>query len=61
MEDANWSIAWPIAEGTMEELREILEDANVPVQGRMKKDEMARRAGKAGAISLLSKWVESKN
>jgi len=61
MEDANWSIAWPIAEGTMEELREILEEANVPVQGRMKKDEMARRAGKAGAITLLGKWVESKN
>lgn len=57
MEDAGWTIAWPTAEGTMEELREILEEANVPVQGRMKKDEMARRAGKAGAIATLSKWI----
>lgn len=60
MEDAKWKINWPIADGTMESLREILEEAGLVVEGRLKKDELARRAGRTNAIRLLSKWFLEK-
>lgn len=60
MEDAKWKISWPIADGTMEELRTTLEDAGLAVEGRLKKDELARRAGRTNAVRLLSKWFLEK-
>ena len=57
----SWKINWPIAEGTMEQMRDILEEAGLPVEGRLKKEELARRTGKTGAIKLLSGWVHSEN
>ena len=59
MSDAGWKIDWPMAEGTMESMREVLEDAGVPVEGRLKKDELARRAGKTAAIRILADWTRA--
>lgn len=56
MIDAGWKVSWPIAEGTMEALREIVEEAGVAVEGRIKKDELARKAGHAAAIAMLGAW-----
>jgi len=61
MEAANWKIVWPLAEGTMEQMREILEEAGLPVEGRLKKEELARRAGRTGGVKLLSGWIQHEN
>lgn len=57
METAGWKIAWPLADGTMEELRNIIEDAGLAVEGRVKKDELMRRAGHTEAVHTLSSWI----
>ena len=56
-EAAGWKIEWPLAEGTMEALREILEDAGLAIEGRLKKDELAKRAGRTQAIKHFSSWA----
>jgi hypothetical protein len=59
MVDSGWKISWPIAEGTMESLRDIIENAGLAVEGRIKKDELARKAGHTAAIALLGSWSRS--
>jgi len=59
MEAAEWKISWPIAEGTMDSMYEILQEAGLAVEGRLKKDDLARRAGRAGAVALLGNWYRT--
>ena len=56
MVDAGWKISWPVADGTMESLREIIENAGIAVEGRVKKEELARKAGHTAAVALLASW-----
>ena len=57
MTDAGWKISWPVADGTMESLREIIENAGIAIEGRIKKEELARKAGHTAAIALLASWT----
>lgn len=52
-----WAIAWPVAEGTMESLRDVLEEAGLAVEGRMRKEDLIKRVGHTQAVSLFSSWA----
>ena len=56
MEVAGWKVNWPVGSGTMEELREILDEAGVTVEGRMKKDELIKKVGRVQGITLFASW-----
>ena len=58
MEEQGWSISWPTAEGTFEELKEAVASRNLTVRplsfgDKVKKDDWARVLGKAQAIEHL--------
>lgn len=53
-EDEGWTIGWPTADGTLEELKGALVTVGMPVlQTKQKKEEIARIVGRAQAIRLL--------
>ena len=58
-EETGWNVMWPLADGNMDALREIMENANVPIEGRIKKEDLAKKAGRTQAIHLFGSWSRS--
>ncbi len=56
LEQSGWSIPWPVAEGTMKDLKAAAEKVQESVPAKMNKDGLAKRVGRAEAVALLSKW-----
>lgn len=61
MEEREWKVDWPVADGKMNELNIILEEAGLAIIGKMKKEELARKAGKVKAIKILAGWTTGPN
>lgn len=58
MEDEGWTIPWPIADGTFEELKEAISQRNIIVKSlefgsKPKKEDWARTLGRSEAIEHL--------
>ena len=51
-----WTIQWYITDGTMDELKTILEKLNETIEGKIKKEALQKRIGRLQAIQNLSKW-----
>jgi hypothetical protein len=56
-EQAGWSIAWPIADGTVVELKAAAEKVNETVPPRVTKDALTKRVGRAEAVHHLAQWT----
>jgi hypothetical protein len=54
-ESQNWSINWPLADGTMEELRSSAATLQLNTAGKLK-ETLRKLVGHGQAIHLLSKW-----
>lgn len=54
-ETAGWTIQWPIAEGTMEELRSAMQKINESPAGKLK-DVLQKRVGRGQSIKQLVAW-----
>jgi hypothetical protein len=57
-EGAGWSIAWPVADGTVVELKTAAEKVNETVPPRLSKDALTKRVGRAEAVHHLAHWSE---
>ena len=55
-EQAGWTIAWPIADGTVVELKAAAEKAKETVPAKITKEALSKRVGRAEAVHLLSQW-----
>lgn len=53
-EDDGWKVQWPTADGKFEDLKGLMVQMNLPMDTKLKKDEMAAIVGRAHAIQLLS-------
>jgi hypothetical protein len=51
-----WTIHWYITDGTMDELKELLQKMNETLDGKLKKDVLQKRIGRLQGIHLLSNW-----
>lgn len=55
-EQQGWTIPWPEADGTMEELKAAAEKANL-VSSKLKKEVLQKRVGRAESVALFSSWA----
>ncbi len=53
-EEDGWKVQWPTADGKLDELKGALLALNVVVDGKQKKDDLARILGRAQAIRQLT-------
>lgn len=56
--DEGWEIQWPLVDGTMVELKEMAAKLNESFSGKVTKDVLRKRIGRAQSISTLMKWTE---
>jgi hypothetical protein len=56
-EQAGWSLQWPEADGTMEELKQAAQKVGDNILGKITKDVLMKRVGRAQSIHTLSSWV----
>lgn len=59
-ETNGWTVDWPIAEGTMEELKQAFQKTNEISSGKLNKDALQKRVGRAQTIELLHTWSTTK-
>lgn len=57
LEADSWSVAWPLADGTMVELKSKAETLHETVHGKVTKDQLCKRIGRAEAVRVLADWV----
>jgi hypothetical protein len=55
-EQSDWTIGWPEAEGTMDELKQAAQKVGEPIVGKIMKDALMKRVGRAQAIHTLASW-----
>ncbi len=53
-EEQGWSVAWPTADGKMEDIKTALTLQNIPIEAKHKKDDLAKILGRAQALQTLS-------
>ena len=58
-ESAKWTISWPLADGTMEELKASAAALHLTTAGKLK-EVLRKLVGHGQAIQLLSKWKSCK-
>ena len=54
LETAGWTIDWPLADGTMDELKSAAEKAGI--SGKVIKDVLRKKIGRSQSIQHLSSW-----
>lgn len=52
-ETQGWKVSWPTADGKLDEVKAGLIQRNVPIDGKLKKDDLARILGRAQALQIL--------
>ena len=57
-EQTGWSITWPVADGTVVELKAAAEKVNETIPQRISKDALTKRIGRAEAVYHLAHWSE---
>lgn len=55
-EQSGWSIQWPEAEGTMEELKQAAHKVGEIILGKVTKDTLMKRVGRAQSIQIVGTW-----
>jgi hypothetical protein len=55
-ENQGWKINWPIQTGNMEELKAAFAKTNEIATGKMNKDQLQKRIGRAQSIQSLHEW-----
>ncbi len=55
-EQSGWTIGWPEAEGTMDELKQAAQKVGETIVGKIIKDALMKRVGRAQAIQTLASW-----
>jgi hypothetical protein len=55
-ESQGWTIQWPIQTGNMEELKAAFAKTNESATGKMNKDQLQKRIGRAQSIQCLHEW-----
>jgi len=55
-ETDGWSINWPLADGTMVDLKAKAESLYETISGKVTKDQLCKRVGRAEAVRLLAQW-----
>jgi hypothetical protein len=55
-ETKGWTIQWPLAEGTMEELKIMASKCPESFVGKMNKDALQKKIGKSQSCQTLFKW-----
>jgi hypothetical protein len=55
-ETDGWKINWPIQTGNMEELKVALSKTNEIITGKIVKEQLQKRIGRAQSIQLLHEW-----
>lgn len=53
-----WTVEWPVAEGTMEELKSAVGKHNLVLPAKCNKDTLSKRIGRAEAVNVLAQWSE---
>jgi hypothetical protein len=60
-EKQEWSITWPLAEGSMEDLKKEYANSSDSYSGKLVKEIIQKRLGRLQSIKLLSSWTIVKN
>lgn len=55
-ESQGWKVSWPIQTGNMEELKSAFAKTNEVASGKMNKDQLQKRIGRAQSIQTLHEW-----
>ncbi len=55
-EHEHWSLDWPLADGSMEELKGLAEKHHESV-AKLNKDALRKRVGRAQSVSTLAQWT----
>jgi hypothetical protein len=55
-EQAGWTINWPEADGTMDELKQAAQKVGETILGKITKDALMKRVGRAQALHTLHTW-----
>lgn len=58
-EQSGWTIQWPVAEGTMDELKQAAQKVGEVIIGKVIKDVLMKRIGRAQSIHTFSSWSVS--
>lgn len=56
-EDAGWTLEWPVADGSMEDLKAAAVKLNLVLPPKCNKDSLTKRIGRAEAVHSLSQWT----
>jgi hypothetical protein len=60
-EKESWSITWPLAEGSMEELKKEYASSSDSYSGKLIKETIQKRLGRLQSLKLISSWTFVKN
>jgi hypothetical protein len=60
-EKQSWSITWPLAEGSMEELKKEYSNSSDSFSGKLIKENIQKRLGRLQSFKLVSSWSFVKN
>ena len=57
-ENSEWSIEWPLCDGTLVELKDRAAKNNMVLEGKSTKDVLSKRIGRTESVHLFSQWTE---
>lgn len=57
-ETDGWCIEWPVAEGTMEELKASAIKLNLSLPPKCNKESLTKRVGRAESVHVFSNWTQ---
>jgi hypothetical protein len=57
-ETDGWLIEWPVAEGTMDELKASANKHNLVIPPKCNKESLTKRVGRAEAVRVFSEWAQ---
>lgn len=60
-EKQSWTIAWPLAEGSMEELKKEYANVSDSYTGKLTKEIIQKRLGRLQSLKLITSWTIVKN
>jgi hypothetical protein len=57
-ESNSWTVEWPIADGTMDELKVQASKCPESFSGKIKKEVLQKKIGKSQSYQIITKWAE---
>ena len=56
-EDSEWTIDWPLCDGTLVELKERAAKIDIVLEGKCTKDVLSKRIGRTESVRMFSEWA----